>query len=158
MRTSHLTGAVATVVLGLALTACGGSKDMAAEPMTSTGAASMSMSMPVSMPMSAPSTAAVTGMFAGLNGKNVAGTATITGDAVELTGFSSDEGPDLHLYLAKGTTEADVKGGVRLGAIAYDKAAQRFTIPAGVSSAEFTHLVVHCDKALAVFGAAQLGR
>ena len=93
-----------------------------------------------------------------LNGKNVAGTATITGDAVELTGFSSDEGPDLHLYLAKGTTEADVKGGVRLGAIAYDKAAQRFTIPAGVSSAEYTHLVVHCDKALAVFGAAQLGR
>ncbi|NMD54371.1 MULTISPECIES: DM13 domain-containing protein [Tsukamurella] len=154
MRASHLTGAVAAVVLGLALTACGGAKDMAAEPMTSTGAASVSMSMP----MSAPATAAVMGMFAGLNGKNVAGTATITGDAVELTGFSSDEGPDLHLYLAKGTTEADVKGGVRLGAIAYDKAAQRFTIPAGVSSAEYTHLVVHCDKALAVFGAAQLGR
>lgn len=153
MRASHLTGAVATVALGLALTACGGAKDMSAEPMTSTAAP-----MPMSTPMSVPSTATTTAMFAGLNGKNVAGTATITGDAVELAGFSSDEGPDLHLYLTKGTTEADVKGGVRLGAIAYDKAAQRFTIPAGVSSAEYTHLVVHCDKALAVFGAAQLGR
>lgn len=151
MRASHLTGAVATVALGLALTACGGSKDMSAEPMTSTAA-------PMSMSMSAPSTAAVTGMFAGLNGKNVAGTATITGDVVELAGFSSDEGPDLHLYLTKGTTEADVKGGVRLGAIAYDRAAQRFTLPAGVSAGGYTHLVVHCDKALAVFGAAQLGR
>ncbi|MCS3779904.1 DM13 domain-containing protein [Tsukamurella ocularis] len=153
MRASHLTGAVAAVVLGLALTACGGSKDMSAEPVTSTAAP-----MPMSMPMSAPSTAATTGMFAGLNGKNVAGTATITGDAVELADFSSDEGPDLHVYLTKGTTEADVKGGVRLGAVTYDKAAQRFTIPAGVASAEYTHLVVHCDKALAVFGAAQLGR
>ncbi|CAM3196008.1 DM13 domain-containing protein [Tsukamurella hominis] len=157
MRASHLTGAAATVALGLALTACGGAKDMSAEPMSST-AAPMSMSMPMSMPMSAPSTAAVTGMFAGLNGKNVAGTATITGGTVELAGFSSDEGPDLHLYLTKGTTEADVKGGVRLGAIAYDKAAQRFTLPEGVAAADYTHLVVHCDKALAVFGAAQLGR
>lgn len=153
MRASHLTGAAATVALGLALTACGGAKDMSAEPMSST-AAPMSMSMP----MSTPSTAAVTGMFAGLNGKNVAGTATITGGTVELAGFSSDEGPDLHLYLTKGTTEADVKGGVRLGAIAYDKAAQRFTLPEGVAAADYTHLVVHCDKALAVFGAAQLGR
>ncbi len=153
MRASHLTGAVATVVLGLALTACGGSKDSPSEPMTS-AAAPMSMSM--SMPM--PSTAAVTGTFAGANGKNVAGTATITGDVVELAGFSSDEGPDLHLYLTKGTTEADVKGGVRLGAIAYDRAAQRFMLPAGVSAGGYTHLVVHCDKALAVFGAAQLGR
>ena len=84
------------------------------------------------------------GTFAGLNGKQVAGEVTLSGTALTLSGFSSDEGPDLHLYLAKGTTEADVKGGVRLGAIAYDKAAQRFTIPAGVSSAEF--------------GAAQLGR
>jgi hypothetical protein len=153
MRASHLTGAVATVVLGLALTACGGSKDMSETTMTS-AAPMTSMSPSMSM---APA-AMTTGMFSGLNGKTVAGTASITGSAVELTGFSSDEGPDLHLYLTKGSSEADVKAGVRLGAIAYDKAAQRFMLPEGVSAGAYTHLVVHCDKALAVFGAAQLGR
>ncbi|TWS24894.1 DM13 domain-containing protein [Tsukamurella sputi] len=152
MRASHLTGVVVTVGLGLALTACGGSKDMPDATMTSTAPVMSSMTMAPAAP------AMTTGTFSGLNGKAVAGTATITGSVVELAGFSSDEGPDLHLYLTKGTSEGDVKAGVRLGAISYDKAAQRFMLPEGTAAGSYTHLVVHCDKALAVFGAAQLGR
>ncbi|WP_267626780.1 DM13 domain-containing protein [Gordonia sputi] len=102
------------------------------------------------------STAAAHGAFAGLNDKKVSGTATLTAGKVELSGFSSDEGPDLHLYLAKGTSESDVSNGVALGKVAYDKASQSFEVPTGVDAAAYSDVVVHCDKAKAVFGAAEL--
>lgn len=38
-------------------------------------------------------------MFAGLDGKKVTGSAKVGGAGVTLSGFSSDEGPDLHVYL-----------------------------------------------------------
>ncbi len=122
---------------------------------TTTSAAPMSASAETSMaPMS--STAAAHGAFAGLNDKKVSGTATLTAGKVELSGFSSDEGPDLHLYLAKGTSESDVSNGVALGKVAYDKASQSFEVPTGVDAAAYSDVVVHCDKAKAVFGAAEL--
>ncbi|ADG78626.1 Electron transfer DM13 OS=Tsukamurella paurometabola (strain ATCC 8368 / DSM / CCUG 35730 /CIP 100753 / JCM 10117 / KCTC 9821 / NBRC 16120 / NCIMB 702349/ NCTC 13040) OX=521096 GN=Tpau_2014 PE=4 SV=1 [Tsukamurella paurometabola] len=155
MRITRLTGAATALVLGVSLAACGGSTQMAAVTTTSTTAA---MSMSPSTASSVPAAARAMGSFEGLNDKRVVGTATITGTAVELAGFASDEGPDLHLYATTGTSEADVKAGVRLGSIAYDKASQRFTLPGGVSPTAYTHLVVHCDKALAVFGAARLSR
>ncbi|MGF0117925.1 DM13 domain-containing protein [Promicromonospora sp. Marseille-Q5078] len=95
------------------------------------------------------------GSFAGLNDKSVEGTVTVEGDTVTLSGFSSDEGPDLHLYLANGSDEAAVAAGTELGTVAYDEAEQTFTLD-GVDAAEFTDVVVHCDKAKAVFGAATL--
>jgi hypothetical protein len=95
------------------------------------------------------------GAFAGLNGKKVAGTATVADGKVTLTGFSSDEGPDLHLYLAKGSDEAAVTAGTRLGKVAYDDASQTFELT-GVDAADYDTVVVHCDKAKAVFGAAEL--
>ena len=95
------------------------------------------------------------GSFAGLNDKSVEGTVTVEGDTVTLSGFSSDEGPDLHLYLANGSDEAAVAAGTELGTVACDEAEQTFTLD-GVDAAEFTDVVVHCDKAKAVFGAATL--
>lgn len=153
MRTAHITGTVAALMVGFALTACGDSGTAA----TPTTAQAMSTTAPSAMSMTAAAPAvSMTGTFAGLNGKKVAGSATVSGGSVALTGYSSDEGPDLHLYLTKGTTEADVKAGVRLGAIDYNAATQSFTLPAGVSADSYRYLVVHCDKALAVFGAAEL--
>ncbi|WP_461666113.1 DM13 domain-containing protein [Gordonia sputi] len=122
---------------------------------TTTSAAPMSASAEMSMaPMS--STAAAHGAFAGLNDKKVSGTVAVASGKVDLAGFESDAGPDLHLYLAKGTSEADIDAGVELGKVAYDKASQSFTVPAGVDTADYTDVVVHCDKAKAVFGAAEL--
>ena len=95
------------------------------------------------------------GTFAGLNDKTVAGTVTIDGDTLTLEGFSSDEGPDLHLYLAKGTDEAAVEAGAELGDVAFDEASQTFSLE-GVDVEGYTDVVVHCDKAKAVFGAATL--
>lgn len=153
MRTSHITAAIVTATFGLALTACGGASDMATKASTP---APMSP-MPSSMPSTTPMMSSMMGTFMGLNGKMVAGAASVTGAMVDLSGFSSDEGPDLNLYLTKGTTEADVKSGTKLGAISYNKATQQFMLPEGMSTSSYKYLVVHCDKAHAVFGAAPLG-
>ncbi|WP_446666231.1 DM13 domain-containing protein [Flexivirga sp. B27] len=95
------------------------------------------------------------GTFHGLNGKQVKGKVTVGGHAVKLTGFSSDEGPDLHLYLTNGTDEAAVSKGTELGKVGFDKATQTFDLEDAMVS-HFTDVVVHCDKAKTVFGAATL--
>lgn len=135
--------ALATVVISGSVAACGSDSDSATDT-----AASTTM-------MSAPADMAMTGTFSGLNDKMVAGDVSISGDMVTLTGFSSDEGPDLHLYLTNGTDEAAVGEGMEIGKVAYDKASQTFMLPDGDASG-YTDLVVHCDKAKAVFGAASL--
>lgn len=99
---------------------------------------------------------ALSGAFEGLNDKSVAGTFMIDGTTIMLEGFSSDEGPDLHLYLANGTDEASVDAGVELGTVAWDESSQTFEL-GDADASGFSHLVVHCDKANATFGAATLG-
>ena len=96
-----------------------------------------------------------TGSFAGLNGKKVAGTVTVADGKVTLSGFSSDEGPDLHLYLTNGDDEAAVTAGKTLGKVSYDSASQTFEL-GSIDAGTYDTVVVHCDKAKAVFGAAGL--
>lgn len=105
---------------------------------------------------SAPAAAARTGSFTGLNGKKVAGTVTVTSGQLTLSGFASDEGPDLHVYLTNGTDEAAVGDGVQISAIDFSKADQTFAL-SGVDLTKYSNVVIHCDKAKAVFGAATLG-
>ncbi|MEZ2371163.1 DM13 domain-containing protein [Arthrobacter sp. RCC_34] len=158
MRTKALVGA-GLLALALSLSACGG-----AGTAGSSGASSSSMpesSMPAASgspsSMSSESPMAMSmhkGEFAGLNGKSVKGTVTVADGKVTLAGFSSDEGPDLHLYLASGTDEAAIGTGTQLGKVSFNTASQTFTLPAGAGSSAY--VVVHCDKAKAVFGAAKL--
>lgn len=98
----------------------------------------------------------LTGAFVGDNGKKAVGDVTIDGDTITLTGFSSDQGPDLHLYLANGTSESETTAGVEIASVAWDKSSQTFTLPAGTDASKYKYLVEHCDKALAVFGDAPL--
>ncbi len=139
----------AALLLTAALAGC------STQPSSGSGADESMSPMPT-MSSTEAAMMTVTGTFAGANGKNVAGTVTVEDGTVTLSGFSSDEGPDLHLYLANGTTEADVTAGTEIAAVKWDAASQTFTLPAGVHASDFTYLVVHCDKALAVFGAAPL--
>ena len=139
------------VALALTLSACGADTDASSGDDMTAPAAEESMQ---SDDMSADPMAQH-GSFAGLNDKSVEGTVTVEGDTVTLSGFSSDEGPDLHLYLANGSDEAAVAAGTELGTVASDEAEQTFTLD-GVDAAEFTDVVVHCDKAKVVFGAATL--
>jgi hypothetical protein len=91
----------------------------------------------------------------GLNDKHVAGAVKIASDQVALSGFSSDPGPDLHIYLTNSTDENSVTAGKPLGTVAFDKASQTFSI-AGVDASKYNTVVINCDKAKAVFGAAAL--
>ncbi|MET7568417.1 DM13 domain-containing protein [Streptomyces sp. NPDC005492] len=145
MRKIGFAGA-ALVAISFTLTACGGSDN---GDSTSKAAASMSAS-----PQAAKA-ADSTGMFAGLNGKKVSGSAQVSGSGVTLSGFSSDEGPDLHVYLTNGTDEAAVSAGKEIGAVKFDKASQMFALN-GADAAAYSTVVIHCDKAKAVFGAAKL--
>lgn len=149
------------VALALTLSACGAGTDAGSgDDMTAPAAEeSMQSDDMQSDDMQSDDTSADPmaqhGSFAGLNDKSVEGTVTVEGDTVTLSGFSSDEGPDLHLYLANGSDEAAVAAGTELGTVASDEAEQTFTLD-GVDAAGFTDVVVHCDKAKAVFGAATL--
>src|SRR5271155_5883898 len=144
MRSMALKGA-AVITMALSLAACGSSKEASSGPAMSQTTSAMSQS--------AASTR--TGTFAGANDKHVAGTVAVTGSQIVLSGFSSDAGPDLHIYLTNGADENAVAAGKELGSIAFDKASQTFSTN-GVDASSYTTVVIHCDKAKAVFGAAAL--
>jgi hypothetical protein len=153
MRITALAGAT---VLTLALTACGATKDDSMPKTESKPSAAMTndggaMKHDDAMEKGASRT----GSFAGLNGKKVAGTVAVADGKVTLSGFSSDEGPDLHLYLTNGDDEAAVTAGKTLGKVSYDTASQTFEL-GDIDASTFDTVVVHCDKAKAVFGAAGL--
>ncbi|NMO00193.1 DM13 domain-containing protein [Gordonia sp. TBRC 11910] len=157
MRTKLLiAGAALAAAASISACSSNSTDTSASSAMMSSSAMAAPMSASTSMPAMAMSK--MTGTFSGLNGKMVAGSAMIDGMTVTLTGYSSDQGPDLHLYLANGTTEQAVRAGVQISPVAYDKTMQTFTLPAGVDAGKYTDLVVHCDKALAVFGAAKLSK
>lgn len=140
--------ATAALTLALALSAC--SSPAATEDTKPSSSASQSADEGATTTM-----AEKTGEFTGLNEKKVSGTVTVTDDEIALSGFSSDEGPDLHVYLTNGTDEAAVTAGMLVDAVSFDTATQTFTLD-GVDTSKYTHVVIHCDKAKAVFGAAEL--
>lgn len=143
--------ATTAVTLALALAAC--SSPAATEDTKPSSSASQSADSGTStteMKMSEK-----TGTFMGLNEKNVSGTVTVTHDEIALSGFSSDEGPDLHVYLTNGTDEAAISAGMLVDAVSFDTATQTFALD-GIDTSEYSYVVIHCDKAKAVFGAAEL--
>jgi ABC-type oligopeptide transport system substrate-binding subunit len=100
MRSTALKGA-ALLTIALALAACSSSKEAHPGPAMSQSTAAPAMSQSAG----SGSASARTGTFGGLNGKHVAGTAAVTDAQIVLSGFSSDAGPDLHIYLTNGTDE-----------------------------------------------------
>lgn len=147
MRYKVLTGTV-LLASALALTAC--SEGSGSSTASSTMAPSSS-----SQAMTAAAAGERTGTFGGLNDKHVAGTAELGGGTLTLSGFSADEAPDLHVYLTNGTDESAVSAGRQLGKVAYDSASQTFSVTEA-DAATYSTVVIHCDKAKAVFGAATL--
>lgn len=150
MRKSALAGS-AVLALTLLLTACGGPNQASTSSMSPSAQSQMQ-----TMPSTTDTAASRMGSFMGLNQKMVAGSAKLSGSELMLTGFSSDEGPDLHVYLTNGTDEAAVMAGKSLGAVSFNEAAQTFMLQ-GVDASAYKDVVIHCDKAKAVFGAAALG-
>lgn len=162
MRKTAL-ASTAVLALTLLLTACGGGEEPADDAMSDATTQSQSEDMSTDMAedemaedeMADDMAAPRTGEFTGLGGKSVAGTVDVTDTEVVLSGFSSDEGPDLHVYLTTGTEAADVAAGAEIDVVAFDEASQTFALD-GVDVAGYDTVVIHCDKAKAVFGAAEI--
>jgi hypothetical protein len=139
MRSTALKGA-GLLTIALALAACSSSKEAHPGP-------AMSQSTPapaMSQSAGSGSASARTGTFGGLNGKHVAGTAAATDAQIVLSGFSSDAGPDLHIYLTNGTDENAVAAGKELGTVAFDKASQTFSTN-GADTSKYSTVVIRCE-------------
>lgn len=160
-RLSSSLTTVAVLALGLSLAGCSAPGDA-----MSAGAASATPSHPAMMSESAAPIASSEatmdamahsrhGIFAGSGDKTLAGEVTIEGTTIEITGFHSDEAPDLHFYLANGTDDDAALAGMEIGSVSSD-ANQIITLPAGTSAEMYTTLIVRCDKAKVVFGSAPL--
>jgi hypothetical protein len=68
------------------------------------------------------------------------GSATLT-----LTGFATDNGPDLRVYLTRGTgPSGDADSFVDLGALKGNRGDQQYAIPADVDLASFDAVVIWC--------------
>lgn len=151
MRSMALKGAT-LMAIGLAVAACSSSKP---EAQSSATTSQKAVASAMSQTVAPASSSTHSGTFQGLNDKHVGGTVTVSDGQVALSGFSSDEGPDLHIYLASGSDENAVAAGKELGTVAFDKASQTFSA-SGVDLSKYTTVVINCDKAKAVFGAATL--
>ncbi|MDR4534528.1 DM13 domain-containing protein [Glutamicibacter sp. PS] len=158
----------AGLTLSLSLAACGAdsgsapTESMAPSESMDSMAPSESMdsmepmdSMSPSESMDSMEPMASTGMFEGVGGKMVTGTAELSGSKLILKDFASDEAPDLHVYLTNGSTEADVEAGMELGKVRYDQAMQEFALDE-MQAGMYNTVVIHCDKAKTVYGAASL--
>lgn len=95
------------------------------------------------------------GVFEGLGDKSVTGSVDVSAAEIVLSEFSSDDAPDLHVYLANGSGLADVEAGVEIDAIDVNGTTQTFALD-GVDVADYDTVVIHCVKAKAVYGAASL--
>jgi hypothetical protein len=144
MRKTALTGA-AILALSLMLSAC------------SAAGTDSTTTEPAAPEASQSETEAVTrtGDFEGSGDKSVAGSVTVSDSEIVLSGYSSDEGPDLHVYLTNGAEEADIAAGMQIETVAFDEASQTFTLD-GVNVADYDTVVIYCDKVKAVFGSASL--
>ena len=155
----RITALVATATLAVALTACGQSEDDPMDGAMTGSTPSMSDDMTkddaMGDDMAGDMKGARKGSFEGVSGKTVTGAVAIADGKVQLTGFSSDQAPDLHLYLANGSDHAAVMAGRSLGEVNPADATQSFALD-GVDPADYDTVVIHCDKAKAVYGAAKL--
>jgi hypothetical protein len=96
------------------------------------------------------------------------GRATVYGSAdglqyLRLTDFSTSNGPDVHVVLARGDdktlTQEIVTGqldNVELGVLKGNQGEQNYDLPASVDLKKYNAVVVYCERFHAVFGVARL--
>ncbi len=91
-------------------------------------------------------------MLSGTGKHQVSGKAMIKDNKLTLTDFSTDEGPDLHVYLTKGD---DVKNGLEISAIDLKDKTQTFDIP-DKDISKYDTVMIYCEKAHEIFGQGML--
>lgn len=147
MKRTKLFGTLAAVgVAALLLAACGNHSAQSMDHKTASSS-SMTKVMNTSDDMST-----YTGNFQGDNHMKVSGKVTIKDGKLMLTDFSTSAGPNLHVYLAKGT---DPKTGVDLAPISLTAKSQTFDLK-GTNVKKYSDVLIYCDKAHALFGHAPI--
>ncbi|MFV5938084.1 DM13 domain-containing protein [Mammaliicoccus sciuri] len=94
----------------------------------------------------------MSGMFESMNGEKVEGKAMIKEGKLMLSDFKSSKGPDLHVYLTK---DGDVKNGMKIDKVDYDKMEQTFDLK-DMDTSKYNEVTIYCDKAHVEFGSAKL--
>lgn len=79
------------------------------------------------------------------------------GRVLTLTGFETDAGPDLRVYLAPGTGD-DVDDNIDLGGLKGNKGSQQYEIAGGVDLDKYRAVVIWCRAFSVAFGKAVLAR
>ncbi|MEO6285787.1 MAG: DM13 domain-containing protein [Dyadobacter sp.] len=99
----------------------------------------------------------VKGSFTGIGGETVSGTAKIiTADgkySLVLDQFSTNNGPDLHVYLSKQATPKDF---IDLGSLKSTRGTQVYEINGTPHFAEYKYALIHCQQFNHLFGSALL--
>lgn len=144
MRKTAISGA-AILALSLMLSACSGAATDTSSSEPAAPEASQSQAEEVTR----------TGTFEGAGDKSVAGTVTVSDSEIVLSGYSSDEGPDLHVYLTNGSDEDAIAAGMQIDSVVFDEASQTFSFDA-MDVSGYDTVVIYCDKVKAVFGSALL--
>jgi len=104
--------------------------------------------------------AALQGDFRGL-AHETTGTARVVEQGgsrtLTLTGFKTDPGPDLYVYLVPGVTAGeDIGGGAQLARLKGNVGDQQYELPAGADLSDGATVVIWCRAFSVSFGAASL--
>ncbi|MBH0131137.1 DM13 domain-containing protein [Salinibacterium sp. NK8237] len=143
------TSAAAILALSLMLSACSGA---ATDTSSSESTAPESSETETDTEMMHEE---LTGTFEGTSEHAVEGTVTVSDTEIVLSGYSSDEGPDLNIYLTNGNDEDAVAAGMQIDSVVFDEASQTFTFDA-MDISGYDTVVIYCDKVKAIFGSAPL--
>lgn len=73
-----------------------------------------------------------------------------------LTGFETDAGPDLFVYLVAGGNPEDTGAHKNLGSLKGNRGNQQYTVPRGVDIERYDTVVIWCRAFSVAFGAARL--
>ncbi|MEB7409823.1 DM13 domain-containing protein [Mammaliicoccus sciuri] len=84
----------------------------------------------------------MSGMFESMNGEKVEGKAMIKDSKLMLTDFKSSKGPDLHVYLTK---DGDVKKGMKIDKVDYDKVEQTFDLK-DMDTSKYNEVTIQNDE------------
>lgn len=131
---------------------------------TGVKASAVAAAAPAAAPKPAVDVELASGSFASLAHETSGEAAVVDladgGRRLTLTDLSTDNGPDLRVYLVPGAANADggVDGGVDLGRLKGNIGSQQYTVPAGVRLGDGASVVVWCRAFTVAFGVAQLRR
>lgn len=137
-------------------------RDRVVDEKVATGRPASELEAPAAADEAAPAGNATlaAGKFRGIAHETVGTAAVVKLESGErkltLTGFETDAGPDLFVYLVAGGNPDDTGTHTNLGSLKGNKGNQQYTVPRGVDIQKYDTVVIWCRAFSVAFGAAEL--